>query len=165
MTTSVEAGRGAVAPVHSAASDSVGTWWLAILTAAPAIALATVFLARGLVVEPTVDGAVFALIGDALMDDRLPYRDLFDHKPPGIYLLNAGSGLLFGAWGPWAAAWLVSWLSTVVALVVLAWALLRIEVPRGGIVLAMLGTIPLFAGYRFVLGGGQTESSALAFVL
>jgi len=31
------------------------------------------------------DGGTFLTIAQGLLDGRLPYRDFFDHKPPGIY--------------------------------------------------------------------------------
>jgi hypothetical protein len=43
------------------------------------------------------DGGVFLNMGRGLVDGLLPYRDLWDHKPPGIYVANALAIRLFGA--------------------------------------------------------------------
>lgn len=40
----------------------------------------------------------------------MPYRGLWDSKPPGSYLLNALGQVLL----PWLDPWLVGWLLTVV---------------------------------------------------
>ncbi len=46
------------------------------------------------------DSAVFKIIGQGILDGKLPYRDLFDHKGPVIFYLNAcGLGLAGGKVG------------------------------------------------------------------
>ena len=47
------------------------------------------------------DEAVYSVIGRGLLDGQLPYRDLFDNKPPVLYGWFALSFLLFGE-EPWA---------------------------------------------------------------
>ncbi|MDE7101469.1 MAG: glycosyltransferase family 39 protein, partial [Bacteroidales bacterium] len=46
------------------------------------------------------DSAVFKIIGQGILNGKLPYRDLFDHKGPVIFYLNAcGLGLAGGKVG------------------------------------------------------------------
>ena len=62
------------------------------------------------------DSGVFLYTGWRILDGEIPYRDVWDHKPPAIYYLNAlGLALAGGSrWGVWfievvflwAAAWL-----------------------------------------------------------
>ncbi len=50
------------------------------------------------------DSGVFLYIGSRLLQGAVPYRDIWDHKPPLIYFLNA-LGLAFSGgsrWGVWA---------------------------------------------------------------
>lgn len=65
---------------------------------------------------PSTDSSVFLYIADRILEGELPYRDIWDHKGPLIYYLNA-LGLLLAdgsRWGVWllellfvgAAAWL-----------------------------------------------------------
>jgi hypothetical protein len=42
------------------------------------------------------DTGVFAYMGDMIRQGQIPYRDLWDHKTPFIYYLNAGLFTLFG---------------------------------------------------------------------
>src|SRR3989337_1933133 len=42
------------------------------------------------------DEGVYATIAQGLLDGRVPYRDLFDNKPPLVYGWYAFSFLLFG---------------------------------------------------------------------
>jgi len=137
----------------------------ALGAAVPAVVIATIFLARGLVNGPTLDGAVFALIGDAVAHGLMPYRDVWDHKPPGVYLANGLIGVVLPEVGAWPRAWLVSWLSTVGALLGLSLLLTRSGQRWPGIVAATLLALPLFAANEFVLGGGQTESVGLVLAV
>ena len=46
------------------------------------------------------DSALFKIIGQGILNGKLPYRDLFDHKGPVIFYLNAcGLGLAGGKVG------------------------------------------------------------------
>jgi hypothetical protein len=46
------------------------------------------------------DKQIFRYAGLLLYKGGVPYRDLFDHKPPLIYFFNY-AGLLLGTWGLW----------------------------------------------------------------
>ena len=43
-----------------------------------------------------MDQAIFAVVGDGLLHAELPYRDRWEMRTPGIYLLYAAGQLLFG---------------------------------------------------------------------
>jgi hypothetical protein len=42
------------------------------------------------------DQGIYAVVGDALLDGKMPYRDVWDFKPPGIFLMFAFAEALFG---------------------------------------------------------------------
>jgi hypothetical protein len=42
------------------------------------------------------DQSIYAVVGDGLLAGRMPYRDLWDFKPPGIFLVFAFAEALFG---------------------------------------------------------------------
>lgn len=52
---------------------------------------------------PGRDSGVFLYIGSHILDGEVPYRDVWDHKPPTIFYLNAlGLFLASGSrWGVW----------------------------------------------------------------
>ncbi len=53
---------------------------------------------------PGRDSGVFLYVASMLLRGKLPYRDVWDHKPPAIYYLDA-LGLALGGrstWGVWA---------------------------------------------------------------
>ncbi len=43
-----------------------------------------------------IDQALYQYVGTGWLDGRLPFRDAFDVKPPGIYAVYAAASLLFG---------------------------------------------------------------------
>jgi hypothetical protein len=46
------------------------------------------------------DREIFKYVGMVINNGGNPYRDVFDHKPPLIYLIAALSNI-FGVWGFW----------------------------------------------------------------
>ncbi|MBI2332329.1 MAG: hypothetical protein HYU84_09270, partial [Chloroflexi bacterium] len=60
-------------------------------------------LANPLFDKPARDGGFFLYAGEQIVDGKLPYRDFWDSKGPGIFYINA-LGLLLGGgsrWGVW----------------------------------------------------------------
>ena len=43
------------------------------------------------------DQGLFSLIGRAILDGQLPYRDVWDNKPPGLYYLQVSAKLANGS--------------------------------------------------------------------
>lgn len=77
------------------------------------IIVATVLLlpaAPGLIDVPHRDAGVFLYVGERILSGGVPYRDVWDHKPPVIFFVNA-LGLLLGGGTPWGV-----WLLEIVAL-------------------------------------------------
>ncbi len=53
---------------------------------------------------PGRDAGIYLYAGDQVLDGALPYRDVWDNRPPGLFYLSA-AGLALGAgsvWGVWA---------------------------------------------------------------
>lgn len=52
--------------------------------------------------DPGRDQGVYLYIGQQILDGKIPYRDVWDHKGPIIYYINAlGLYLTGSAWGVW----------------------------------------------------------------
>jgi|LFRM01.1.fsa_nt_gb hypothetical protein len=107
---------------------------------------------------PGRDSGVFIYVGEQILDGRLPYLDVWDHKGPLLYYINA-FGILLGfhsLYGLWAIQFIFISLSALVSL-----HLLKLS----------FGKIPAIAGTFFWLlnlhilieGGNLTEMYALLF--
>lgn len=111
--------------------------------------LATLVLLPGLIWGPYDDAAIFGVLGEGITRGALPYRDLWDHKPPGVYLIAAAAAFMPGATWPWL------WAANVAALTWTGWFIARMAgVLVAGITVIVIGLWPL------TLGGAQTESFA-----
>jgi hypothetical protein len=119
----------------------------------------------GLIIGPSLDAAAFQVVGWRLADGAALYQGIWDHKPPGTYLIPSLSELFNGDTGlRWAAISLLS------AWTVLLTALLSAEVVlRLGRVAAAFGAALLIAlassQYLLSLGGGLAEQPATLLAL
>lgn len=98
---------------------------------------------------PLTDSAVFLYIGEQVLDGAIPYRDLWDHKGPLIYYINALGQVLTpeSRWGVW-------WLE-VVAVGAAAWLGFALMRRAFGLQAALFGSVAWILGLRAVLDGGN----------
>jgi hypothetical protein len=130
-----------------------------VLLAVPLALLAVVALLPGLI-APSLDAAVFTLVGERLAAGEIPYVQVFDHKPPGLYLLIGLGQWMTGPLGAWHVSWLLSAAGAALTgvlvadtLRVLGWR--RLAWLCGGLCTAILASFPL------ALGGGLGETVAV----
>jgi len=105
---------------------------------------------------PSRDSGVFLYTGWRILDGDLPYRDVWDHKPPAVYYVNA-LGLLLGG-GAEQGVWALE-LTGLLAATLLGFALLRRAFGFGA---ACFGSAIWLLSLTFVLQRGNfTEEYAL----
>ena len=134
-----------------------------VLRAAPSfslVAAAALLLSPGLWLGPGFDASVYTLAGLRIRDGYMPYTDLFDNKPPGLYLLNAFGQMLLPWLDPWLVAWILSLVFTICAILVVNRLLCRRLSPVAAF-LASLVCLAGVASYPIALGGGLTETFAI----
>lgn len=159
---SVGPGRsGSAAQVKPVTHRSTLVWRASrVLRPLSLVAASTILLWPGIALGPPTDAAVFVLAGSRIRDGVMPYRDIWDSKPPGSYLLNAlGQTVL-----PWLDPWLVAWLLTAVfagASILLIDYLLRRRLSSGKSWAWSLVACVAIASGPVALGGGLTESLAV----
>jgi len=101
------------------------------------------------------DSGVFLYTAQGLLSGKVPYKDIWDHKGPVIYLINAlGLLLARGEWG----IWVIEIASALLSLLILYKLLLQ----QSGIVCAISGSAVFSALYFFfLLWGNVAEEYAL----
>ena len=141
-------------------ASTLGLPALRLLRPLSLVAATAALLWPGASLGASVDAAVYVLAGSRIRDGVMPYRGLWDSKPPGAFLLNAlGQGLV-----PWLEPWLVTWLLTFVCTCVaglLIYDVLRRRVSVGVAWAWSLIGCAAMACYPVALGGGLTESFAV----
>jgi hypothetical protein len=107
---------------------------------------------------PSRDSGVFLYVGWRLLHGDLPYRDVWDHKPPLIYFVDAlGISLTPGTlWGIWILQFLFLFFTLFIIYKLLA--------REFGLYAALAGSIVLISGLLTILEKGNvTEEYALVF--
>lgn len=104
------------------------------------------------------DSSVFQYIGSSMLDGAMPYRDLFDHKGPLIYLINCLGWLLHGESG--------IWFIEVICLVgcAMLWFELSHLLNRSAVASFVVSMLGLAAFVSWIEGGNLTEEYCLPFL-
>lgn len=107
------------------------------------------------------DSGVFLHAGNEILQGRHPYTDFWDHKPPGIFLVNA-AGLAAGAgrWGVWGLETLL-FLGSSIAM----FAALRKHVAPIAAFLATAFVVLACRNTAFFVSGNLTESYGVCLVM
>lgn len=133
---------------------------LFFLTAVVALLLTLAVLSQAnpLRTFPSLDSGYYLYIGQQILQGKIPYLDLWESKPPGIFYINA-LGLLLGRgtrWGIWA----LELFSLLVSAALGFFAVRR----HYGFFPALFGMLAWLWGIQGVLQGGNlTEEYALPF--
>lgn len=123
-------------------------------------ALGGVMLAPGLVAGPSLDAAVFTQVASEVAAGATLYVDVWDHKPPGIYLLVAGLRVILPFLDPWHLNWLVSILATGGIGYTLLVVARRAGASTTAAIIGSVGAVLGMSQYLLALGGGLTEPIA-----
>lgn len=102
------------------------------------------------------DSGVFLYIGSHILQGQVPYRDIWENKPPGVFYLDAlGLGIANGSrWGVWAIEVFAVAIASLVSYKLLCEAFGRLA--------ALIGTgIWLLSLIYVIQGGNLTEEYAL----
>jgi hypothetical protein len=146
-------------PIHLPATRSAAPRLSYILFGALLTSLTVIALAPGLL-GPSLDAGVYSLMGGRIASGALPYVDVWDHKPPGLYLVNALGDFISGSAGSWQVAWVISVAALVLTGVVVADTLRRLGWRRSAWI-AGAGCALELASFPLARGGGLTETLAV----
>jgi hypothetical protein len=109
-------------------------------------------------VIPNRDYGIFVYIGKQILRGQMPYRDVWDNKPPGIFYLNAAA-LVIGRGSRWGV-WIVECVFLFGA-ILLSFNLMK---KLWGIWPAVFGVLIWLVGLNQTLQGGNfTEEYSLVF--
>ncbi len=115
-------------------------------------------IAPHLQVTPSTDSSVFLYIGQRILKGDVPYLDVWDHKGPLVYYIDAvGLGLTGGSrWGVW--------LLEIVFVAGAAWVGFKLLKQALGTWPALFGMVLLTLQLQLVIDGGNlTEEYSLLF--
>ncbi|RJQ24522.1 hypothetical protein C4577_07720 [Candidatus Parcubacteria bacterium] len=106
---------------------------------------------------PARDSGIFLYIGNEILHGKIPYRDMWEHKPPLIFYINALGLLLISGpklWGIWFLEFMNIFLSAILSFFLLK--------KIFGIIPGLLSTfVWLIYIEKFLQGGNQIEEYGL----
>ena len=100
--------------------------------------------------DPAEDAGVFFYAAQRLLDGGAPYRDIWDHKPPGVYFVDAAGLALGGRTG----VWLVQ-VAFLVAAALIGYRALRREFGAAAALVGSLAWLVTFPRLFLELGQGS----------
>jgi 4-amino-4-deoxy-L-arabinose transferase-like glycosyltransferase len=105
------------------------------------------------------DSGFYAYFGKAILHGQIPYRDIWDNKPPLGYYLNALAQVIFGqnAWGVWWSS--IVWMT---GLCVLFFAVIRKLFEGATAAITTVLFLVALMNPQIFQGGNMTEVYALA---
>ncbi len=107
---------------------------------------------------PGTDSGAFLYTGQRILAGDIPYKDVWDHKPPAVLFINA-AGLFIGN-GSWLGVWTIEWVFIVLACVI-GFMMMRREF---GMFPAIAASLLWLASYNKTTDSGNyTEEYALFF--
>jgi hypothetical protein len=122
------------------------------------LSLAVLSQADPLRTFPSLDSGYYLYIGQQVLQGKIPYLDLWESKPPGIFYINA-LGLLLGRGTRWGI-WVLELFSILLSAGLGFYLLQR----RYGFFPALFGSVAWIWGLQGVLQGGNlTEEYSLPF--
>lgn len=124
------------------------------------LVVAAALLAPGLAVGPSLDAAVFAEVAHRARDGATLYVGVWDHKPPGIYLLLTAAQAALPFLTPWIVSWLLSVIATAGTATLLFGICRRLGISPVACWLAAISALLVMGQYLVALGGGLTEPLA-----
>ena len=112
--------------------------------------------------SPSTDSSVFLYIGREMLQGKVPYVDLFDHKGIIIYFIQC-MGLLLSLPGTYSGVWLIEWASLFVTAVFMYKTVRMLTSSKTASYLVLLIIVFAFAS-SYIEGGNYTEEYALPWI-
>ncbi|MGB8984137.1 MAG: glycosyltransferase family 39 protein, partial [Anaerolineales bacterium] len=107
---------------------------------------------------PSRDSGVFLYVAWRLLSGDVPFRDVWDHKPPLIYFVDA-LGLTLTPGSLWGV-----WFLQIIFIFFTLFLIYKLLDREYGILAALAGTLALTSGlFRVLARGNVTEEYALVF--
>ncbi len=111
--------------------------------------------------QPIGDSAVFIYVGERMGEGLLPYRDLFDHKGPLLYVIEAAGCAMTP--GKYTGLWILELLNLTVTLTLMLAVCSHLCRRRSSTVLAVMLAF-VVCGRQLYEGGNLTEEYALPWI-
>ena len=106
---------------------------------------------------PDIDSSVFQVMGKGLLENKIIYKELFDHKGPIVYIINAIALLISDRYGLFIIEVIIAYIGTI-----FIYKTARIMLNKDFSMI--MSIIYVFISYKYFYGGNFSEEYAIAFI-
>lgn len=106
---------------------------------------------------PDIDSSVFQVMGKGMLEDKIMYKDLFDHKGPIVYIINAIAFIISNKYGLFIMELIISYIG-----IIFVYKTARIVLCKK--VSIFLSLFYILISFQYFYGGNFTEEYAITFM-
>lgn len=106
---------------------------------------------------PDIDSSVFQVMGKGMLEHKIIYRDLFDHKGPIVYIINAIAFIISNKYGLFIIEFIIFYIGTI-----FVYKTSRIVLSKKLSIIVNL--LYMLISFRYFYGGNYTEEYAITFM-
>lgn len=106
---------------------------------------------------PDIDSSVFQVMGKGMLEHKIIYRDLFDHKGPIVYIINAIAFIISNKYGLFITEFIIFYIGTI-----FVYKTSRIVLSKKLSIIVNL--LYMLISFRYFYGGNYTEQYAITFM-
>ena len=106
---------------------------------------------------PDIDSSVFQVMGKGMLEHKIIYRDLFDHKGPIVYIINAMGFFINNKYGLFIIEFIIFYIGTI-----FVYKTSRIVLSKKLSIIVNL--LYMLISFRYFYGGNYTEEYAITFM-
>ena len=106
---------------------------------------------------PDIDSAVFQVMGKGMLEHKIMYKELFDHKGPIVYIINALAFLVNNNYGLFIIETIIFYIGTI-----FVYKTSRIVLSKKASIIVNL--LYMLISFRYFYGGNYTEEYAITFM-
>lgn len=106
---------------------------------------------------PDIDSSVFQVMGKGMLEHKIMYKELFDHKGPIVYIINALAFLVNNNYGLFIIETIIFYIGTI-----FVYKTSRIVLSKKASIIVNL--LYMLISFRYFYGGNYTEEYAITFM-
>lgn len=106
---------------------------------------------------PDIDSSVFQVMGKGMLENKIMYKELFDHKGPIVYIINALAFLVNNNYGLFIIETIIFYIGTI-----FIYKTSRIVLSKKASIIVNL--LYMLISFRYFYGGNYTEEYAITFM-
>lgn len=106
---------------------------------------------------PEIDSSVFQVMGKGLLENKIMYKDLFDHKGPVVYFINAIAFLINSNCGLFVVEFIIAYVGTI-------YVYKTSKIILNKTTSTIISIIYIFMSFKYFEGGNYTEEYAITFI-